>query len=291
MSRISLALIALASGCSRLPEQNGAVLEGFKYGWELFNHRISTLHVVAGESATEVSVIGGTSTTNETPELADTCDPELCDEFPFNDNALVDVWWSTLATRDAALVPMTISLEVGRDGASGEASGVLPDKARGDGYAILTGLSLRTDHPLSDGSESCYNPRYGWHPRQIAVSLGDVAITGDKITVPVDAIFSAGKSFEEARTCVDEVNTLAMVALDVHLLAVIGPDSVETQTLSTEASYPFEEGSSPPEQAEIAPTSLPFGIEDPLLGFSRIDFQFDPDRTDDRGAYIRTVGA
>lgn len=281
-------------GCGgKLPEQQGAVLEGFRFGWELFNHRLSTLHVVAGMEATEVAVVGGTSTTSEVPDLDETCDPDACDEFPFYDNALVDVWWSTLRTEEVALLPMKVSLEVGRAGAQAVATGTLPKEAakkkwtRHGGAAILTGLSLQTDHPL-EGEPSCYQPRYGWHPQRLAVSLGELTIDGDSVSVPVDAAFAAGKCFEQARTCVDEVNQRAMVALDVHLLAVVGTDAVETTKLQTEAAYPFDPG--PELQEEIAPTAISFGIEEPLVGFGSLDFRFDPDRDDDRGAYLRTLG-
>lgn len=287
------AIVSLGSGCSSLPEQKGSVLEGFKYNWDLFNHRLSTLHVISGDSATEVAVVGGTSTTSEVLDLADTCDPDICDEFSFADNAIVDVWWSTVATTDAALLPMTVSLEVGRDGASAVAVGTLPKGARGeqeDSVALLSGLSLRTDHPLAEDTEACYRPRYGWHPRQISIAAGDVSINGDQVTVPVDAIFSAGKNFEEARTCIDEVNTLAVVSLDVHLLVVVGADAIETIPLSREASYPFVFGETPEVQLEPEPTDIATGIEAPLLGFGSMNFEFDPDRTDDRGAYLRSVG-
>jgi hypothetical protein len=290
MRRSWVVLIALLGGCKKLPEQHGAVLEGFRYGWQLANHRLSALHVVAGEEATEVAVVGGTSTTSELPELPDGCEQATCNEFPIADSSAVQVWWSTVTTTEAALVPLQVSLEVGRDGAQTVASGTLPKGAKGEGTALLVGLSLGTDHPL-EGEPGCYQPRYGWHVQQMAVSLGEVTIEEDKVSVPVEAIFSAGKSFEEARTCVDEVNDRAVVDLDVQLLVVVGKGDRESATLTTEAAYPFSGDSGEPgDQAEVEPQTLSFAIEEPLLGFGSLDFRFDPDRTDDRGAYLRTLG-
>jgi hypothetical protein len=283
-------LVALLGGCKKLPEQQGAVLEGFRYGWQLANHRLSALHVVAGQEETEVAVVGGTSTTSELPELPPGCEQATCNEFPIADTSQVQVWWSEVTTTESALVPLQVTMEVGRDGAETVARGALPKGSRGEGTALLVGLSLGTDHPL-EGEPGCYQPRYGWHVRQLAVSLGEVTLEEESVSVPVQATFSAGKSFEEARTCVDEVNDRAVVDLDVHLLVVVGKGDHESATLTAEAAYPFSgDAGQPEEQPEVEPQTLSFAVEEPLLGFGSLDFRFDPDQTDDGGAYLRTLG-
>lgn len=282
-----------ACGChGKLPEQHAAVLEGFSFGWEHFNHRLSQLSVNAGLDATSIVVIGGTSTTSQVPEpLVDPCDPVHCNEFPFLDDANVEARWAVVDTTAVALIPMSASLEVSRDGATATATGALPEGAKGAGVAVLTGLSLATDHPLS-GGPSCYNPAYGWHPRQLTVTLGDVAVRDDgTVTVDVSATFAAGKTFDPDRECIDAVNDQAVVDFDVQLLAVVGDTTVETQPLSSSAAYAFSGNSIAPEpQDDPAAQTLSFTAADPVMGFSSVDFRFDPDRTDDRGAYLRTLG-
>lgn len=289
MKRV-FALCALV-GCGGLPDQQAAVLEGFEYGWVGLNHRLSAVAVDVAVDHTDVVVVGGTSTTGEVPPTpADTCDPASCQEFPVPDSADVEVWWAVVDSAKTAYVPVTVTLEVGRDGASTTAEVTLPNGAKGEGSAILSGFSLSTQHELADGP-SCYDPRYGWHPRQITIALGDVVVDGDKATVPVEATFSAGKTFDPDRVCIDEVNDQAIVDLSVTVLVVVGKGAVETQPLTVEATYPFSGDKSHPEEQDVpAPTELSWTITDPLLGFKAIDFRFDPDRTDDRGAYLRTFG-
>lgn len=291
-SGVVVVATALAGCGGKLPEQRGAVLEGFSYGWELFNHRLSQLTVQAGLDNTVVAVIGGTSTTSVVPgALPAECSPDECQEFPFTDNAAVEARWAVVDTQAVALVPLTVTLEAGREGASGTATGGLPEGAGGDAVAVVSGLSLSTDHALSAGP-SCYDPAYGWHPQHLSITVGDVTVGDDgTVTVPVDASFAAGKTFEDERKCIDAVNTQAVVSLTIDLLAVVGAETIERQTLATEASYAFSGDKINPEaQDDPAPKALAFTVEDPVVGFTALDFAFDPDRTDDRGAYLRTLG-
>jgi hypothetical protein len=275
-----------------LPLQQAAVLDGFRFGWDFFNHRLSRLQVVSGLEGTDVAVIGGTSTTLEPSELPATCEPAGCQEFPFYDTALVSAWWSVVESRKVALVPMTVSLEVDRDGASATATGELPGSIPdGVGVAVLSGLSIDTDHPLA-GDPDCYQPRYGWHPNRIAVSLGDPTLDGATVSVPVEATFSAGKTFDPDRQCIDAVNERAVVSMEIQLVVAWGDTSIATAPLAAEAHYPYSgDRLDPGEQVEAAAQAVDLGgIADPMVGFRRMDFRFDPERTDDRGAYLRTFG-
>lgn len=283
------AILAAMAGCGGIEEQHGTALEGFRFGWVDFNHRVSAITVEPGLEESEVVVIGGTSTTNQFLEPPP-CDPATCREFPASDEAEVEVRWAVVDSTKTAYVPATVTLEVGRDGASATAEATLPDGAKGDGTALLSGMSLSTAHPLS-GGDACYDPAYGWHLRQLTITLGEVTVADGVATVPVDAVFSAGKALDDARACIDEVNDQAIVDLSVTVLVVVGKGDVESQSLTAGAQYPFSGDVQEPEaQDDPAPTTLSWTIEDPLLGFSSIDFRFDPDRDDDRGAYLRTLG-
>lgn len=284
-------VVAALAGCSGLPEQRAAGLEGFEYGWVGLNHRLSGLRVGVSLDHSEVNVIGGTSTTQEIPP-AQTCE-ETCREFPITDEADVAVRWAVVESTKTAFVPGTAALQVGRDGGSAVVTVELPKGAKGEGTALISGFVLSTDHPLS-GGDACYDPRYGWHPRQITISVGDVTIDGDTATVPVEGAFSAGKTYDDDRECIDLVNDQAVVELTVTVLVAVGNGAVEIQPLEAEAVYPFSgDAGHPEEQVLPEPTQLSWSIEDPLVGFRSLDFRFDEHvgtRFADRGAYLRTFG-
>ncbi|MEQ1572429.1 MAG: hypothetical protein ABMA64_42810 [Myxococcota bacterium] len=277
-------------GCGgrELDPQSGTVLEGFGFGWEYFNHRLSYLHVRPGSTSTEVAVVGGTSTTNQVlAPLPATCDV-ACEEFPFTDSSDVDVSWANLTSTRTAIVRGTVHLEVSAAGATGTVTAPLPEHAPETATALLSGLVLSTQHELS-GGPSCYQPEYGWHPRRIAVALGEVTIDGDQVSAPVSATFAAGKTFDPDRECIDAVYDQAVVDLDVDVTFLVGDGAVEDLDLVQGAQFEFSGNPANPEpQTDPAPIALEFPITPTALGFAAIDFAFDPTRTDDRGAYLRT---
>ena len=180
-----------------------------------------------------------------------------------------------------------MNLQVGVDGASTTVEVTLPKGAKGEGSAILSGFSLSTQHELADGP-SCYDPRYGWHPRQITIALGDVVVDGDKATVPVEATFSA-KTFDPDRRS-DRPGERPGDCRFVGHRAGRGRQGrgrdaaahgrgelpvLRRQELPGGAGRPWLD----PACRGRSPTRLGF-----------IDFRFDPDRTDDWGAYLRTFG-
>lgn len=288
-----IAVLALA-GCSgkELEPQRAAFLEGFRFGWERFNHRLSYLQVEAGEDRARVSVIGGTSTTGIVPEpLPEECDPNGCQEFPVADDAEVEVRWAVADTTAVALVPATVELLVGAEGASAKVDVVLPKGVGDTATAVLTGLSLSTDEALAIGA-ACYRPAYGWHPRELRVALGEVAVDGEAASVEVSAAFAAGETHEPQRACVDEVNEHAQVAMRVSLVVAAGEAlAVDEADLHTEAAYVFGGDKRDPEpQADPEPVDLGIGGPDAVLGFSTVDFRFHVEDPDSRGAYLRTLG-
>lgn len=289
-------LIALSSGC-RAPEVEIGSVEGFSYGWDLFNHRVSHLEwgVVPGEAPglaeAAIAVVGGTSTTGfaEPTECGDTCD-----EFPFLDESLVTLDYAAIRTRKATVATGEITLEAGVDGVEGRL--LLPLPRRGDGEVVVfvTKVAIDTDHPLSDGTVGCYDPKYGWQPRRIAVSLGEATLddAGEHVEVDVSAVFEAGNTLETERQCIDEVRHLAVVDLVVGVTAVVGDLDASQQEVSHGATYAYGDGpSNPAPQPEPDPSerSLDLPSDGRIFGWSALDWSFHVDDPDVRGAYLRTL--
>lgn len=281
------------------PPDESAVLEGVRFEWDWFNHRVSSLDVAVRAAGDEVgrdalfAVVGGTSTTGTRPELAPTCDPETCQEFPFVDEASVhiDAAWVSgghYASGSAAAVILTGSeveqtLEIPLTGAlRGE-----------DVVAVVRRVRLDTDVPLADGQGHCYDPANGWHPRRMGVWLTDARRVDDRVVVTIHAAFEAGNSLEPERVCVDEVAALARAQMIVEVSAFAAPDLKDRvvlleQGLSYDAGdVPFDPAAQPPPIAADRPLDLvPEGA---VVGWSAIDFRFHVEDPESRGAYLRGV--
>lgn len=163
----------------------------------------------------------------------------------------------------------------------------IPRGASGRPAAILKGWRLSTDHPLS-GEGSCYDPAFGWHLRRFAVQLGEPAEKGGALEVDLTAGVTPGASGDPARACIDDVVDRAVTELQVEVLFVLAPDEPTRQDVHAEASYPFSGNSlDPGEQPE--PPAVPYAtpIVADVVGWSAIDFRFDPG--EDRGAYLRSL--
>lgn len=282
-------LILLLLGCRPpLDPQEATWLEGFRFSWDYFNHRLSTLDVAPAGDELRVAIIGGTSTTGEQPgDLGAECSTG-CEEFPFVDRALLTADWIRVRSDRVALVSGSVALDVGRAGGSGTVSVTLPKHATGDAVAVIEGLRLVTDHPL-DGGDACYRPRYGWHPRRIAAVLGEPVVDGEQVSVGVDLAFEAGVTEDPDRTCIDEVVDRAVVGFEVTVRFVVGVDDAVALPVANEAVYPFSgDGLNPEEQPEVEPAALDHGLTDPALGWSAIDFRF-MEAEPGRGAYLRTL--
>lgn len=272
-------------------------MEGWSFDWVRFNHRVSYLEYGLDADAARVSVIGGTSTTAQSPELDAQCDPDTCDEFPFVDDAEITVRWASATTRDAVFGTGTAVLDdVGPDGVTQSIDVPLPRKVRGQPVAIINGYVLDTNNPLS-GGEACYRPEYGWHPHVVSVSLEPtLSDDGKSVAVDVTAVFDAGNSLEDSRQCIDEVSDEARVAMSVDVLVIAGKAPVESHQVAYDMAYEFGCApgqfpcTNPAEQPDPDPSDrgLPITFDDPLLGWSSWAFEFHVDDPDDRGAYIRS---
>jgi hypothetical protein len=283
-------------GDDALEQDPVAVLESFAFGWSFFNHRLSHLEVHAEPDGARVSIIGGTSTTREVPpELPAAC-VSACDEFPFFDESEVDVGVRVLTSETVALVPAEVTLLAGRDGAEGVLRAELPEGVRGPGAALLSGFVIDTDQPLSGGDE-CYEPRFGWHPSNLRLALGEVTVADGVAEVPVSVAFAAGNTHDPDRVCIDEVNDRAQVSFTVSAVVMVGPGVTSADVRYDVAEeYAFTGVSSDPgEQVPPPDTTLGWGLDDDVVasGVSGFDWTFYPDvfgaGADEQGAYLRTL--
>jgi hypothetical protein len=277
------------------------VVEGFGFGWQGFNHRVS--HLQYGLDASEegavgsatVSVIGGTSTTGVVAELGDACDPDSCDEFPWIDNATIGLRTAEGVVEGSAVTVGSVDLVADSAGVQGEVV-VTFDKAPSHDsvFASIVGWTLNTDTPTTDGLEHCYLPKNGWHPQRISLGLGEPVVESDGkvVRVPVNALFKAGNSLEEERVCVDEINEFAAAKMHVTVQVVMGNVQVESQTVDQFAEYAYGDGPLNPEEQPV-PTDgfhdLTLPKEDALYGWRSLDWEFHVGDPEGRGAYLRTL--
>jgi hypothetical protein len=278
-------------GCGG-PEVEATVVEGFGYEWDLFNHRVSHLGLIVAADSADIAVVGGTSTTGVVPELPGGCDPETCQEFPFTDDAIVHLAWARVVTRRAVFGTAPGTLVASAAGGSTDVTVPLPSKGSGDVVAILNGFTIDTDQPLS-GGESCYDPAFGWHPRRVAIALGEAVLADDglSVTVGIDAFFEAGNSLESERVCVDAVANQAAVAMTVQVLVAVGGDS-ESYEVAHAMTYAYGDGPNDPapqDPPDLTQRGIDVGLEGALTGWSALDWRFHVDDPDDRGAYPRSL--
>ncbi|NCG19782.1 MAG: hypothetical protein GWP91_12305, partial [Rhodobacterales bacterium] len=294
--RNTLVLIAvLAAGCSpsasdvKDAASNDMVwLEGFRYEWLFFNHRISHLEFSV-EDGGRVGIVGGTSTTGVQPDLDDSCDAPTCKEFPFIDKADVALRWGSVTGADAQFAVGTAHLEVGAAGETTTLKVTLEDADTSALTAVIRGLRINTDHPL-DGGDTCYDPSFGWLPTHLGVSLGDVSVSGSELSVPVTAVFAAGNTLEAERACLDAVTDRARLNFDVEVLFIAGGGATAEQTISSEAVFEYGDGpANPTEQVPPQGTPADLGLNDAVLGWRALDWRFHIDDPEGRGSYLRTL--
>lgn len=292
MRRMCL-LTLLAAGCGPGDADDvGPVeltwMEGAGFGWEHFNHRVSHLEMRVHDAAASVAIIGGTSTTGLDTELDDQCDASTCGEVPVLDRSDVEVRWARATVPELSIARGTATLVVGAEGDTTDLVLDLPAPGAHT-VAVIGGLVLDTDQPLA-GGDACYQPRNGWVPRRIQVALGDPAVEGETVKVPVSASFEAGNTLEHMRECLDAVTDRARVHLEVQVLVASGDGPAASHTVEHQVAYSWNGNSISPEpQDPVAPEPLDLDPQ-ALVAFSAIDFSFHIDDPELRGAYLRTWG-
>jgi len=291
MRRIVLLIPLLATGCFG-EDVEISWLRGFGFGWTGFNHRVSYLHFAVEDDGLDMAIIGGASSTNYVPDLPEGCDPDACDELPFDDTSSVTIAWGRTTT---SLATGSAEATVFATPTGGQQSLEIPLEGRGKGHAavMLQALTVDTDYALS-GGDDCYIPMLGWHPRHMAVSLVDPQLSDDgkSVTVTLKGSFEAGYSFEEYRACQDDVVEEAQVPITVRVLAIATPNGLEQHGLQHDLHYEFTGNQFDPEEQPDPPLeerALALSWDDAIAGWSAIDFRFDEDDPDLRGAYLRTL--
>jgi hypothetical protein len=265
-------------------------LEGSRYGWKYFNHRLAHWETRLGPDAVDVAVVGGTSTTERKTVLPEGCVPAECHEFPALDDANVLVRWARAETGSWHAVRTTTTLVAGSDGASTSVSVQLPRKGRSV-FAVIEGFAIDGGEPLT-GGDACYAPENGWMPTALGIAIGDVTLGDDGIdaTANVSVVATAGRTLEDVRQCIDEVVDQAQFAFDVDVLFLEGPANASAMVVEQSAAYEYEYGTVPDPQPEPTPIDLREDLEQSFVGWSRIDWKFDLLDPDARGAYLRTLG-
>ena len=264
-------------------------LETFDYQWDLFNHRLSYLSVLATDPP-EVAVVGGTSTTGQPADLAPECkaDEDSCREFPAYDDSLVTVGYGRITTTEASFAVATAQAVVPAGGTTVTLTAPAPDRS-GSVSAVLQGFGLDTAHALS-GGDACYKPEYGWHPRRIAVVLGEPTLTGDQLSVDVTMHFVAGNTEDPDRVCIDDVNEQAQVPMTATVLFVVGPEATDVP-IARDATFAFSGNAFDPGE-QVPPDPVPLGLSgEGIKGWSALDWTFNPGNAAERGAYLRTLVA
>ena len=265
-------------------------LEGSRFGWEYFNHRLAHWETRLGPDGVDVAVVGGTSTTGRETVLPEGCAPETCEEFPTTDNANVLVRWARAETASWRAVRATTTIVAGPDGATSSVKVQLPKKGRSV-FAVIEGFSIDGGEPLT-GGEACYAPENGWMPTVLAIGVGGLELSDDgmEATAEVSAFATAGKTLEDVRQCVDDVVEQAQFRFDVDVLFVEGTANATLATIEQSAVYEYEVGTVPDPQEDPPPIDLQEDLSRSFAGWSRIDWNFDVLDPDLRGAYLRTLG-
>ncbi len=299
-STLSSSLLAccLLSACGS--SESVQWVEGVGFEWDLFNHRLSYAELQVGDDAVDIVVVGGTSTTlsatGAPPDLSAECDPDEtesalpCDEFPFNDTAFVEIRTGRGSGSKVASGTGTVDVVADADGETTSIEIELSRKPKGDVIALIHGLTVDTDEPLADGP-SCYDPAYGWHPRRIAVVLGEPSVDGMTVTVPVEVAFEAGNSLEDERQCIDAVIEQARVAMTVGVQVISAGGDAVSETVSHGQVFEYSgTAGSPGEQAapDLSERTIDLAFDGPI-GWSAVDFRFHEDDPEDRGAYLRSM--
>ena len=220
------------------------------------------------------------------------CDPETCDELPFEDTSEVTIGWGSTTT-SFAVGSVEATVIATPSGGEQELSIPLNQRGSGDVGVLIQALTVDTDHALV-GGDACYIPSLGWHPRRLAMALVDPVLSSDGASVELTLTgqFEAGYSFEEYRACQDEVVDELQVPITVRVLAIATPSGLERHSVEHLLEYDFSGNQFDPEEQpdpDLAERPLTLSWASAIAGWSALDFGFHQDDPDLRGAYLRTM--
>lgn len=289
-TRLALAGLLLATACSKTEVGPIVTLEGARYEWAFFNHRVSHIEFGVDEKKAWTAIVGGTSTSSLVADLPAECEPDTCQELTFADEADVRVDWARVDEPDAASAVATVRMTADADGEDELVTVELKKAEDLPVSAMIRAIRLSTNHPL-DGGDACYNPAFGWLPTHMGVALGEPVAKGDEVTVEVSAVFEGGKTLEAIRGCLDEVYDRARLAVEVDVLVIAGGEGAASADVSSAATWELGDGGStnPDPQTPPAPESVALGLSDPVVGWQRLEWRFHIDDPDTRGGYLRSL--
>lgn len=277
---IRAAGLALLAGCATPPAEATWVV-GTSYRWELFNHRLSRW--VVDPLSPNVEVVGGASTTGFETDLGACYDPATCGEFPATDPIVASV--DRVRARGAHLVTFSVDLVADRFGAADDVVLTLPRGASGPAFAWIAGWSLDTDTP--HGAESCYEPRFGWLPDVLDLSVEAGEAAAGSVSVTVRAAFGSGLSREAVRACLDAAAPLAAARVTVWGVVVVGPDTPDVQAITQQATWSDTGQAQGLDDAGRIVANFPG--RGAWAGWSSLSWRFHQVVDPGRGAYLREL--
>lgn len=288
MRALALGLL-LVAGCDK-DESEVAWLEGFSYRWVDFNHRLTSLVVRPQIDHAEVAVIGGTSTTGVVFDDEGTCIGPGCGELPFVDETDIAVQWAVgRSDREARLARGQIELVATPSSDSRQLRLDLPGKGKGTATAMIAGVSFQAMVDHAEANPSCYDPRHGWLPRNLRVTLGETQLSDDgrAALVTVAAVFAAGNSAEDLRACLDEAVPFARARVTVDVVVVVSEGEVGRSTVAMSGA--FADDPSDPQAMDSASASWTPAWPDGAIGWEDMSWTFHVGDPEDRGAYLRSL--
>lgn len=264
----------ILSACS--DPGTATVLSGHSFAWQAFNHRLSHLsYRVDDAGGVTAAVVGGTSTTGQTANLAESCDPDTCQEFPFVDSAQLGANVTQLTAAGLISARGSATWVVGAAETTQPAQ-LQWEADPGEITVLVSGFSIDT----SSSTSTCYNPAFGWLPRKISI-----AALADGPHAVLTASFEAGLSLEDERACLDEAAGDATVRLTVDVVAITG---VEVRAVTVEQTAQYELGTASEPTVQPAPEGESIAG---AIGWTAWKWNFHEADGELRGAYLRSLGA
>lgn len=294
MSRVSrggrVAAVGILGACASAPPTSASWLTGFAVGWEASNHRLGALTLQPTQDGAQAAFVGGASTTGIWFGQGGSCNAEGdCFELPIEDRSTVGVTVARAVEAPLTLATARASLDLT---GQGDTEVRLPLRsASGGAVAWLGSLAWDLQRPLpaEAASRSCYDPRHGWLPTVLGVSLGTPRVDGDAWVVDVEARFGSGLTYEENRACLDAVAAEALGRLTVDVVLAEGT-TARALAVTQAGAWPWSPGQDVPAQGidEVGPLDVDLPL-DAVVGWQAATWTFHEVVDVGRGAYLRTL--